>query len=191
MPSLTLELRGFHLANRDLFSKSDPYFVISKQTSFGGWIPIRTSETVKNDLNPVWRRLTLLAQELPREGEKLRFEVYDDDGKLGPDASDHLIGDGFFSLEELEKAFDARMPLPILKRENARGFLIFTQVHRSQAPAPPPRYPPPRKHSAASPHPPPAQSESETPLPQYPPNNIENLTTPYYSGGGFILPGIN
>ena len=47
MPSLTLELRGFHLANRDLFSKSDPYFVISKQTSFGGWIPIRTSETVK------------------------------------------------------------------------------------------------------------------------------------------------
>ena len=47
MPSLTLELRGFHLANRDLFSKSDPYFVISKQTSFGGWIPIRISETVK------------------------------------------------------------------------------------------------------------------------------------------------
>ena len=47
MHSLTLELRGFKLANRDLFSKSDPYFVISKQSLAGGWNPLRTSETIK------------------------------------------------------------------------------------------------------------------------------------------------
>ena len=47
MPSLTLELRGFKLANRDLFSKSDPYFVISRQSLAGGWNPLRTSETIK------------------------------------------------------------------------------------------------------------------------------------------------
>ena len=47
MYGLTLELKGFKLANRDLFSKSDPYFVISKQSLAGGWNPLRTSETIK------------------------------------------------------------------------------------------------------------------------------------------------
>ena len=42
-----------------------------------------------------------MAQELPGEGKKLRFQAYDDDGKLGPDASDHLIGEGFYSIEDL------------------------------------------------------------------------------------------
>ena len=117
MPSLTLELRGFKLANRDLFSKSDPYFVISRQSLAGGWNPLRTSETIKvcflkdsswdlndrlqNNLNPVWRQITLLEQELPSEERKLRIEVYDDDGKLGPDASDHLIGEGYYSVEDM------------------------------------------------------------------------------------------
>ena len=55
----------------------------------------------QNNLNPEWRQITLLAQELPSEGKKLRFQVYDDDGKLGPDASDHLIGEGFYSIEDL------------------------------------------------------------------------------------------
>ena len=55
----------------------------------------------QNNLNPEWRKITLLAQELPNEGKKLRFQVYDDDGKLGPDASDHLIGEGFYSIEDL------------------------------------------------------------------------------------------
>ena len=55
----------------------------------------------QNNLNPEWRKINLLAQELPGEGKKLRFQVYDDDGKLGPDASDHLIGEGFYSIEDL------------------------------------------------------------------------------------------
>ena len=42
-----------------------------------------------------------MAQELPSEGKKLRFQVYDDDGILGRDASDHLIGEGFYSIEDL------------------------------------------------------------------------------------------
>ena len=49
----------------------------------------------------MWRQITLLDQELPGEERKLRIEVYDDDGKLGPDASDHLIGEGYYSVEDM------------------------------------------------------------------------------------------
>ena len=44
--TLSLALRGHKLDNKDFFSKSDPYIVISKPVN-GGWIPIRTSETIK------------------------------------------------------------------------------------------------------------------------------------------------
>ena len=45
--TVTLGIRGFKLANKDIFSKSDPYIVISKPVSSGGYTPIRTSETIK------------------------------------------------------------------------------------------------------------------------------------------------
>ena len=44
--SLTLSLRAHKLDNKDFFSKSDPYLVISKPVN-DGWTPIRTSETIK------------------------------------------------------------------------------------------------------------------------------------------------
>ena len=56
---------------------------------------------MQNNLNPAWRKITLLEQELPSEERKLRIEVYDDDGKLGPDASDHLIGEGYYTVDDM------------------------------------------------------------------------------------------
>ena len=44
--TLSLALRGHKLDNKDFFSKSDPYIVISKPVN-GGWNPIRTSESIK------------------------------------------------------------------------------------------------------------------------------------------------
>ena len=44
--TLSLALRGHKLANKDFFSKSDPYIVISKPVN-GGWNPIRRSESIK------------------------------------------------------------------------------------------------------------------------------------------------
>ena len=46
MKKLTLGVSGYKLANKDLFSKSDPYLVISRPVS-GGWTAIRTTETIK------------------------------------------------------------------------------------------------------------------------------------------------
>ena len=70
---VTLGVRGYSLANKDLFSKSDPYLVVSRPVTRGGWTALRTTETVKNDLNPVWRNIVLYESELPQNGEKLRL----------------------------------------------------------------------------------------------------------------------
>ena len=71
---VTLGVRGYSLANKDLFSKSDPYLVVSRPVTRGGWTALRTTETVKNDLNPVWRNIVLYESELPQNGEKLRLD---------------------------------------------------------------------------------------------------------------------
>ena len=44
----------------------------------------------------------MFESELPsRESDKLRFEVFDDDGKHGRDTSDESIGVGYFTVAEL------------------------------------------------------------------------------------------
>ena len=171
----------------------------------------------QNNLNPVWRQITLLEQELPSEERKLRIEVYDDDGKLGPDASDHLIGEGYYSVEDMgiclkfidisynfwysEQAFTARTPLPIHKRDNVRGHLIFTQVHKSMSAPPPSTYPAPKRPSTASPYPLPTGLYPPTPEANQEENHQSqkisddssqsSLQTAPYSAGGFVIPGRN
>ena len=202
--TLTLGIRGYKLANKDIFSKSDPYIVISKPVNNGGYTAIRTSETIKNDLNPVWRTFTLYESELPRDKEKFRFEVYDDDGKLGHDASDDSIGVGFFSMDELgkfynfnsaklyydslilEQSYQSRLPLQISdKRWNKKsGNLIITELKKTETI---------RKISSYSSQPPsselgyPPAPSYQTP---YNPPTSSNCSRKY-SGGGFVLPGRN
>merc|ERR1711997_745676 len=179
--TLSLALRGHKLDNKDFFSKSDPYIVISKPVN-GGWTPIRTSETIKDDLNPVWKAFLLFQHELPDESEKLKFEVFDDDGKFGKDTSDESIGFGFFNLKELENAFKNQTLLPIQTRRLGRksGSLMLTQFQ-------------PRDHS-------PGGQGSGYPRPGYPPvktssggpgvsSNLYSSTT--HSAGGFVMPGRN
>ena len=47
--TLALGLDGIKLTDTDVFSKSDPYVVISRRRRVedGGWTPIRISETIK------------------------------------------------------------------------------------------------------------------------------------------------
>jgi len=123
--TLSLALRGHKLDNKDFFSKSDPYIVISKPVN-AGWIPIRTSETIKDDLNPTWRPFLIYQHELPGESEKIKFEVFDDDGK---DSSDESIGAGFFTLNELENAYKSQTLLPIQSKRFGKktGNILLVQ----------------------------------------------------------------
>ena len=101
MKTIVLRLRAEKLANKDFFSKSDPYLVISRPVNSGGWSPVRTSETVRDDLNPVWRQFTLYETDVPRDGGQIKLEVFDDDGKHGCDSSDQSLGVACASIEEL------------------------------------------------------------------------------------------
>merc|ERR1712215_283585 len=100
--SFGLGARG--LKDKDFLSVSDPYVRISRPSPSGGFIELRTSETKKNTLNPDWDDFMFLETDFGGQDRelKLRIELFDDDGKKGPDGKDQLIGTGFFSLKELE-----------------------------------------------------------------------------------------
>ena len=42
-----------------------------------------------------------------------RIEVFDDDGKKGPDSKDKLLGTAYYSLRELEASATVRSPLQV------------------------------------------------------------------------------
>ena len=43
----------------------------------------------------------------------IRIEIFDDDGKTGPDRKDDVLGSGFYSLKHLEAAALMNVSLPI------------------------------------------------------------------------------
>jgi len=92
--SLVLGLSGRGLRDLDLFSKSDPYVVLSRQASPGGaWVAVRTSETINNNLNPDWKEFLIPEAELGTgPNDDIQLEVFDDDGKPGKDRTDQSIG---------------------------------------------------------------------------------------------------
>ncbi|KAH8491008.1 hypothetical protein H0E87_023223 [Populus deltoides] len=61
--TVELTLRCCHLANKDLFSLSDPFLRISRMVEGGGSVPICKTEVVNNNLNPMWRPLCLSMQQ--------------------------------------------------------------------------------------------------------------------------------
>ena len=92
--SVVIGLSGRNLKDLDLFSKSDPYVVISRQTQPGGApLALRKSETIKNNLNPDWKEFLFYESELGTgPNDEIEIEVFDDDGKPGRDSSDQSIG---------------------------------------------------------------------------------------------------
>merc|ERR1712227_527047 len=126
--TISLGLGAVGLKDKDFFGVSDPYVIISRPNPQGGFSRIRTSETINNTLNPNWNDFLFDENELSGNDKelKLMIQVYDDDGKKGADASDDLIGSGFFSLRELEAAclVSTKLPLQDSKKRKAAGFLI-------------------------------------------------------------------
>merc|ERR1712133_129391 len=126
--TISLGLGAVGLKDKDFFGVSDPYVIISRPNPQGGFSRIRTSETINNTLNPNWNDFLFNESELSGNDKelKLMIQVYDDDGKKGADASDDLIGSGFFSLRELEAAclVSTKLPLQDSKKRKAAGFLI-------------------------------------------------------------------
>jgi len=97
---VTLQLMAKKLDKKDMFGKSDPYFVLSK-ASGSSHVPVCKSNVVKNDLSPTWHVLDLSVRDLCNGDRKrqLTVDVYDWDSN-----GDHdLIGSFATDLEGLAK----------------------------------------------------------------------------------------
>ncbi|XP_052182268.1 protein BONZAI 1-like isoform X2 [Diospyros lotus] len=94
-----LILRCSDLELRDLFSRSDPFLVISKTGENGVSIPISKTEVLKNDLNPVWKPLFLNIQQAGSKDSPLTIECFN----FNSNGKHDLIGKVQKSLADLEK----------------------------------------------------------------------------------------
>merc|ERR1711872_330189 len=114
-PTISIGLGARGLKDKDFVSVSDPYVTISRPDTKGGFVVLRTSETKKNTLNPDWSDFLFIESELNGNDKELnlRIEVFDDDGKKGPDRKDKLLGSGFYSLKQLEAAALVKSMLPL------------------------------------------------------------------------------
>ncbi|KAG6482459.1 hypothetical protein ZIOFF_059090 [Zingiber officinale] len=75
-----ITFRCSKLENKDVFSKSDPFLRISKVVESGITIPVCKTEVVNNDLNPIWKPVTLRMQQL---GSKACFHTRGKHEQLG------------------------------------------------------------------------------------------------------------
>ncbi|CAI9113749.1 OLC1v1014416C1 [Oldenlandia corymbosa var. corymbosa] len=94
-----LVLRCTDLESKDLFSKSDPFLVISKTTESGLTVPICKTEVLKNDHTPRWKPVLLSIQQAGSKDSPLIIECFNFNGNGKHD----LLGKVQKSLAEMEK----------------------------------------------------------------------------------------
>uniref|UniRef100_A0A803N7F0 C2 domain-containing protein n=1 Tax=Chenopodium quinoa TaxID=63459 RepID=A0A803N7F0_CHEQI len=92
-------LRCSDLENKDLFSKSDPFLVISKIAEGGIPIPICKTEVAKDNLDPAWNPVSLNIQQVGSKDSPLTIECFN----FNSNGKHDLIGKIDKSLVDLEK----------------------------------------------------------------------------------------
>eukprot|EP01132_Coremiostelium_polycephalum_P005692 gene5692-7083_t len=114
--NLNFRCFGVCLDKKDLFGKSDPYYILSKFTP-SGFVKVFQSETIKNTLNPQYREVTLKLDELNGGdmNRDIRFDFYDYDS-----VGDHdFIGGFTTNVGELvsgKREFDLINPKKVSKK---------------------------------------------------------------------------
>ncbi|GAB2262695.1 hypothetical protein Droror1_Dr00003692 [Drosera rotundifolia] len=66
-----------HLDNKDLLSKRDPFFRISRIAENGVPVPICQTEVVDDNLNPTWKPVCLTMQQFVSKDNPLILECFD------------------------------------------------------------------------------------------------------------------
>jgi len=94
------------LDKKDTFGKSDPFFIISRQTGNAQWTVVFQSEVIKNTLNPNWKATSMAVRELCNGdyGRQLKVDVYDWDDNSDND----LIGNFTTTLNDLKLAVERK-----------------------------------------------------------------------------------
>ncbi|CAD5335575.1 unnamed protein product [Arabidopsis thaliana] len=97
--STEIVFRCSNLESKDLFSKSDPFLVVSKIVEHGTPIPVSKTEVRKNDLNPIWKPVFLSVQQVGSKDSPVIIECSD----FNSNGKHSLIGKVQKSLSDLEK----------------------------------------------------------------------------------------
>ncbi|KAL8502210.1 hypothetical protein ACS0TY_021357 [Phlomoides rotata] len=100
-----LILRCSDLEAKDLFSKSDPFLVISKFTESVVLVPVCKTEVLKNDHNPKWQQILLSIQQVGSKDSPLLIECFN----FNSNGRHDLLGKVQKSLTELEKLHSVGM----------------------------------------------------------------------------------
>ncbi|KAL5768387.1 hypothetical protein ACOSP7_014939 [Xanthoceras sorbifolium] len=98
---------SFHcscLANVDLFSKSDPFLRISRIVESGDSVPICKTEVINDNLNPIWRPITLSMQQYGSKENPLIIECFD----FNSNGNHVLLGKIQKSVADLQKLHQER-----------------------------------------------------------------------------------
>ncbi|KAH9617556.1 hypothetical protein KSS87_013852 [Heliosperma pusillum] len=102
--AIKMKLRCSELENKDLFSKSDPFIVISRITESGISVPICKTEVIKDDLNPTWEPVYLNTQQVGSKDSPLTIECFN----FNSNGKHDFIGKTVKSLADLEKIHSSR-----------------------------------------------------------------------------------
>jgi copine 5/8/9 len=95
-----MRFSGTSLANMDgMFSKSDPFLVISREREDHTWIVVHKTEVIDNNLNPNWKPFDVPVQKICNGDYRrpLRLQVMDEDSG----GRSELIGEVLTSMEDL------------------------------------------------------------------------------------------
>ncbi|XP_058203075.1 protein BONZAI 3-like [Rhododendron vialii] len=103
--AVEITFRCSHLENKDLFSMSDPFLRISRIVENGGSVPICKTEVVNNNLNPLWKPLSLTTQQFGSKENPLVIECFDFNGN----GNHVLIGKLQKSVADLEKIHNEKV----------------------------------------------------------------------------------
>ncbi|KAJ1262626.1 hypothetical protein BS78_09G123200 [Paspalum vaginatum] len=102
--AVEMTLRCLNLENKDVFSKSDPFLRVSKLVETADPIPICKTEVITDNLNPVWRPITLTSQQYGSKDNPLLVECFDFDS-----SGDHqLIGAFQTTVTQLENLYTSK-----------------------------------------------------------------------------------
>mmetsp|Transcript_15399 Transcript_15399/g.33135 ORF Transcript_15399/g.33135 Transcript_15399/m.33135 type:complete len:582 (-) Transcript_15399:468-2213(-) len=104
MLAVSLEAAGSELDKKDLFGKSDPFYVFKRTNGSS----LYQSEYIKNTLHPTWKPMQLKVP-LAVQDEQLILQVYDHDEMSRPD----LIGEARVSIKQLT----SRPTLPLINEK--------------------------------------------------------------------------
>ncbi|TRY91499.1 hypothetical protein DNTS_029474 [Danionella cerebrum] len=98
--AVVMEVEAKNLDKKDLFGKSDPFLEFFKQDDDGKWQLVHRTEVIKNNLNPSWKKFTVLLHTFCSGDLNKPIKCYDYDS----DGSHDLIGVFQTNVSDLQKA---------------------------------------------------------------------------------------